>query len=101
MHTLNEQKLSSTALSLLDGTSTRSICRVNVLFDRELRGREVDTFLAKLSGAGAFELELRPRMAMVHAALPVMALAKIAEIAHVQWVDIEKSAPLEAVMDRP
>ena len=45
------------------------------------------------------DLELRPRMAMVYAIVPVPALRHIAAIDQVRWIDIEKSASLELSLD--
>lgn len=94
------QKLSSSARSLLEGKATYMVCHANVLYERGLQHQEIEALLRKLTRAGAIEVQLRPRMAMVQATLPVLALQRVADLSQVQWIDIEKSAPLESVLDQ-
>ena len=92
-------KLSPSAQSLLDRDDSQKTCRVNVLMDSGLSEEAISNVLDQLRLVGADEVQLRPRMAMVHAVIPVSALKEVAEIDQVDWIDIEKSAPLASVLD--
>ena len=93
------EKLSQSARFLLDRKNAAATCRVNVLVGKGLSEDAIRGIVKRFALAGAVDVEVRPRMAMIHATVPVPALTEIAEIDQVSWVDTEKSAPLESVLD--
>ena len=92
-------KLSPTVRSLLQQAERVETCRANVLMARDLSEDALEHLLKQLELVGAREIAVRPSMAMVHALVPVPALPRIADMKEVDWIDVEKSAPLQSVID--
>ena len=99
MNQRGSHKLSAVAMDLIDAEATQAECYANVVLENRLTRSQVSEIVNELIVAGARELDVRFSMSMVHMTLPVASLRSIAGIKQVQWVDIEKSAKIESVLD--
>lgn len=99
MRQKGNHKLSTLAMDLIHAEATQAECHANVVLDKRLTSGEVSDVVDEFVMAGARKLDVQLSMSMVHMTLPVASLYAIADIEQVQWVDIEKSAKIESVLD--
>eukprot|EP00439_Symbiodinium_sp_Y106_P089541 s1_g2077.t1 len=74
-------------------------CRVNILVSKTATNEVTQLTAQSLVELGLEEIETQPRMCMIHASTPIAQIREIAEMEQVDWIDIEKSAPLKSVLD--